>query len=133
MPTNTPPFNEKEFLLGLLSIVENEHGKELRFIMEHKFDSIDLDILNHLPTLKKLSSDIAIKKFISQWFAEAEKRNLVTPLRPQHYKLSGHGYKLSLAKKSPISQFIENNPKYVITTTITFAAAIFAIIRLIKC
>ena len=133
MSTNTPPFNEKEFLLGLLSIVENEYGKELRFVMEHKFDSIDLDILSHLPTLKKLSSDICIKKFISQWFAEAEKRNLVIPLKPQHFKFTEHGYKLSITNKNPMRQFIKSHPKYVITTIISLSVAIFAATRLIRC
>ena len=60
MSTNTPPFNEKKFVLGLLSILESKPGAEFRFIVEHKFYSIDLDLLDFLPTLKKLSSDIYI-------------------------------------------------------------------------
>ena len=133
MSTNTPPFNEKEFLLGLLSIVESEHGKELRFIMDHKFDSIDLSILAHMPTLNHLSSDICIKKFIMQWFKEAETRKLVSFVKPQHYHFTELGYNQALSKNNPIKQFIKNNPKYTITTAVAFSVAIFTAIRLIKC
>ena len=86
MEISTPAFNEKEFLLGLLAITKEKFGSELRFIMAHKFSSIDLDIIEQMPTLKKRSQKIEIKMYLSQWFAEALTRNLVIqPTKDHHF------------------------------------------------
>ena len=68
-----------------------------------------------------------------QWFKEAEARKLVSFVKPQHYKLTELGYSRALSKKNPIKQFIKYNPKFVITTTVAFSAAIFTAVRLIQC
>jgi len=133
MSTNTPPFNEKEFLLGLLSIIEGEHGKELRFIMDHKFDSIDTSIPNYIPTLKKLSSDNSIKKFIMQWFKEAETRKLVSFVKPQYYQFTELGYNQAAIKKSPVTSFCKREYKWLIPVCLSFALGVVAILRYIQC
>ena len=131
--SSTPSFNEKEFLLGLLSTVESEHNSELRFIMKYKFDSIDLSILDHMPSLKELSKDNSIKKFIMEWFKEAEERKLVSFEKPQHYKFTEFGYNQALIKKSPITSFCKREYKWLIPVCLSFALGIIAILRYIQC
>jgi len=128
MLINTPPFNEKEFLLGLLSIIESNYGKELRFIMSHKFDSIDVSIVNHIPMLKKSSLDISIKKFINEWFREAEQRGLVSFIKPHYYQLTDLGYKSALSAKPPLINFVKNNPRFTITASIAFGGILVTLI-----
>ncbi|GLX76673.1 hypothetical protein tinsulaeT_00130 [Thalassotalea insulae] len=135
MEISTPAFNEKEFLLGLLAITKEKFGSELRFIMEHKFSSIDLDIIEYMPTLKKHSQKIEIKKYLSQWFAEALARNLVIrPTKDHHFVFSKQGYEAALINKSPVKYFAKNHWAWftgIVIGVLNLAAAI--IIKVIQC
>ena len=128
MPTNTPPFKEKEFLLGLLASASALHGEELRFVMAHKFESINVGIAGNMPTLAALAGDIAIKKFISEWFREAEQRGLVTFVKPHHYRFTEAGYNAALSAKRPIMNFVKNNPTFTITASIAFGGVLVTLI-----
>ena len=134
MPTNTPPFNEKEFLLGLLKIVSKEYGSEERFIFQHKFNTDDLSILSAMPTLKKHEQTILAKKFISQWMAEALSRGLVE--RRSHdpaVYLTRLGYEKSVRAKSPFEHFVKSEYKWLIPVSISFILGIIAILRYMQC
>jgi hypothetical protein len=132
MEINTPAFKEEEFLSGLLSIVEKKYGTELRHILEHSFSAIDIDIAKKIPTLKKVTDNILIKKFISQWFEEAQVRELVIrPTKDQNYNFSKKGYEKALKNKHPLIHFWVEHWKYLVTTSLAFTAGIVAIIKLV--
>jgi hypothetical protein len=132
MEINTPAFNEKEFLSSLLSTVEKKYGIELRHILEHSFSAIDVDIAKQIPSLKKEIDNISIKKFICQWFEEAQVRELVIrPTKDQSYKLSKSGYAKALKNKHLLKHFWVEHWKYIVTTSLAFIASIVAISKLI--
>jgi hypothetical protein len=132
MEINTPAFNEKEFLSSLLSIVEKKYGTELRHILEHSFSAIDVDIAKQIPSLKNDINNIAIKKFICQWFEEAQVRELVVrPTKDQSYKLSRSGYAKALKNKNRLKHFWAEHWKYIVTTLLAVIVLIVAILKLI--
>jgi len=131
MEISTPEFNEKEFLLGLLAITKEKFGSELRFIMAHKFSSIDLDIIEQMPTLKKHSQKIEIKKYLSQWFAEALTRDLVIqPTKDHHFVFSKQGYEAALIKKNPVKYFAKNHWAW---STGIVIGALAIIVKVVQC
>ena len=132
MEINTPAFKEKEFLSGLLSIVENKYGSELRHILDHSFSAIDVDIAKQIPSLKKDIDNILIKKFISQWFEEAQVRGLVIcPTVDFNYTFSKTGYEKAIRNKHRLKHFCVEHWKYIVTTTIAFLGIIVAILATI--
>jgi hypothetical protein len=131
MEINTPAFKEKEFLSGLLSFVEKKYGSELRHILDHSFSAIDIDVAKQIPTFKKDTDNILIRKFICQWFEEAQVRGLVIrPTKDQSYTFSKSGYEKAIKNKHRLSYFWAEHWKYIVTTSLAFIAAIVAIIKL---
>jgi hypothetical protein len=86
-----------------------------------------------MPTLSDLSSDICIKKFIMQWFKEAEARKLVSFTKPQHYQFTELGYNQALIEKSPVSSFCKNEYKWLVPVCLSFVLGAIAILRYIQC
>jgi hypothetical protein len=131
MELNTPPFNEKEFLLSLLTVVSGKFGSEQRHIFTHKFNSIEpIDY----PNIKSFRANEHLsKKFISQWFAEAERRKFVTPSQNHFYNLTESGYEKANQYKHPIKYFYSNNYKWAVPIVISVFVAITAILRYIQC
>ena len=132
MEINTVPFNEKQFLLGLLSVLQQKFGDEQRFIFQHKFSSIDTELLEHIEDLKKHADDIAIKKHISQWFQEAASRKLIETASNEYYKITEKGLDAALKYKHPIHRFCLVHWKYIVTTTLAFIVVVIAVLKCYK-
>ena len=131
MELNTPPFNEKEFLLSLLAIVHNKFGGELRHIFIHKFNSIEP---NDYPNIKSFSSGGHLsKKFISQWFAEAEKRGFVKVNQNHFFNFTEQGYAKAKSHKNPFKYFVTNHWAWALGIFLTLVNTIATVTRLLLC
>jgi hypothetical protein len=134
MEISTPAFSEKEFLTCLLSVLEEKYGTELRFILDHSFSGIDVEIAQHLPTLNEHIDDVRIKKFISQWFEEAKTRGIVNrPTKDVSYCISLEGYQKAIRNKHRLKYFWNEHWKYIVTTSLAFAVAVIGVLRFIGC
>jgi len=123
METNTPPFNEKRFLLCLLSIFSDKYGDERRFLDRYTFNAIEPD---HYQALWEIynSSDTSRKKFIYEWFKEAEVRGFVKVHQNHFYKLTDEGYDLAIKYKHRVKSFIKNHLVMSVTVGTTLVASL---------
>lgn len=133
MEINSVPFNQKEFLRGVLDMLQEKFGEERRFLLTHKIDCIDLSLLAFFPTLNSEKENISIKKYLLQWYKEAHVRGLVKTSNDQHFILTAKGLRKANQINNPIKSFFRIHWKFVVPIVLSFIVAITAVIRLIKC
>lgn len=110
--------------------MNSKYGNELRFISIHRFTPDDLEVINFVPDLKNEAGNILIKKYIYEWFREAETRGDLDKLGQETYLLNEQGLAKIRVYKSPIKAFFQEHWKWLVTASMAFGGMVIAIIRL---
>lgn len=130
MEINSIPFNEKKFILAILSVLNKKYGNEQRFIFDHKFVSIDVDIIPYISEFKN-SDDVGIRnKSIMYWFKEAETRKLLQYSKGA-YQITEQGYNRALGIKHPVKTFFKNHLIASFAAGVTLTASLINLIAAI--
>ena len=107
----------------------SKYGNELRFISIHRFTPNDLEVINFVPDLKDESENILIKKYVYEWFREAETRGDLDKLGQDAYLLNEHGLMKIRVYKSPVKAFFQEHWKWLVTASMAFVGMVIAIVR----
>ncbi len=127
------PYDEKQFLLGIGAFIVEKYGHERRFIYKHQFSPMDLELVKYVPDLERESENVAIKKYLYEWFREACVRGHLDIQGSDIYLLNVSGLDRIQFYKFPVRYFMKQHWKWVVTASIGFVGMILAILRLTSC
>ena len=129
-------FQEKKFILHLLSEYEKEYGNNMQFIHEYKFGVISLDIKESFPFLYDQEHQQNNQKLITPWFKEACARGYLIPSSSNNsitFKFSDEGYQKALALKHPIKTFAFKHWMWTLGIVLTIINTVVTVTRLVLC
>ena len=136
MTDEIPQYREKDFLLALLDIYREAHGKEIRHLETFRFSSLNIqeELGGYFPKFKPKNESPLTAAF-RPWFDEAKVRGHVDTksMSGLSYNFTRDGYKRALYYKNPIKYFCKEHWKFLLTISLSFVGAIVAIIRLTQC
>ena len=130
-----PKFEEKPFLLFLLSKYEAEYGLEERHISNYSISPLSSHLHEKFPEFDNgyghTNSDLA-----REWLDEAKARGFLTTQHTtasRKYFFSKKGFLKAKYYKQPIRSFYKSNWKWLIPIVLNAFLGVFAILRYVNC